>query len=96
MLLRHQVTQEWARDHGFHNTDNNNDLNKSYLKRAEKTEAQLRGQGMKRKRRSVGKKTDSLQVVLLGRGVKKWETVERDMGKRHQQLKTSMRRIPWI
>ena len=54
------------------NTEVINDLNKSRLGRAEKTEAQLeKGQGMKRKRRSVDKKTDnSLQVLWLARGSK--------------------------
>lgn len=59
MLLRHQVTQEWARDHGFSQHGVINDLNKSHLGRAEDRSPTGEGQGMKEKAKECGKKTDS-------------------------------------
>lgn len=69
---RHQVTQEWARDHGVsqHGGHQWPQQEPSQEGREDRSPAG-EGQGMKRKRRSVDKKTDnSFQVVLLGRGSK--------------------------
>lgn len=72
MLLRHQVTQGWARDRGFWQHGGHQWPQQEPSREGREDRSPTReGQGMKRKRGSVDKKTDnSLQVVLLARGSK--------------------------